>query len=429
VCVCVCVYGVCMVCVCVYVCVYVGVCMVCVYVFVFVGCVCVYGVCMCVCMVCAVCVYGVYVSTCVCMYVCVWCVCMCLCVYGVCVCVYGVCMVCLREKKTIYVLLFVITNAFIIFTHFPWVMFFTFEGLYALYFMYKEHSLKKKLNFKVIVAFLIVGLLYSTIIWQALTSTTDTLKNYGKPDLNQIARFGIQLSTWMYPTESMAQKINTFSFDFSFSEWVLFSSVLLFSLILSILFIFGIYISLKYNYKKESTTFLLFMFFIPLIFALVLSYVHPIVTVFQIKQLIYIIPAFLMLASVGYLRLKNNIVLISLLGLLIIPPIYAYYSNVDREQFKEAADFLPEDELIMIHTKTTQAVFRYYYGEKPNAIGVTNLEEVKQNIENKDNFWFLFTFLRYSQHNEEIKEFLNQNYRIIETRHFFGIDLINYKKN
>lgn len=335
----------------------------------------------------------------------------------------------LKEKKTIYVVLFIITNTFIIFTHFTWVMFFIFEGLYALYFMYKEHSLKKEVNMKIIVAFLIIALLYSTIIGRAFTSQTDTIRNYGRPDLDQIARFGIQLSTWIYPTEPMAQKIYAFSFDFSFSEWILFLSVLFFSLILSILFIFGIYISLKRNYKKESTTFLLFMFFVPLIFALVLSYIHPIVTVFQIKQLIYIIPPFLVLASVGCLRLKNRIVLISLLGLLIIPQIYAYYSNVDREQFKEAADFLPKDELIMIHTKTTQAVFKYYYGEKPNAIGVANLEEVKQHIKDKDNFWFLFTFLRYSQHGEEIKEFLDQNYRIIETKHFFGIDLINYEKN
>jgi uncharacterized membrane protein len=338
----------------------------------------------------------------------------------------------LHEKKTVYAVLFAITNIFILYTHFPWVMFMTFEGVYMLYFLHSEYRQKKKMslkpNIKIIAAFLLLVILYSAIIWRALSSHTNTLKNFGKPGMEQLAKFGIQLSTWLYPTESMAGKLNSYIFDFSFSEWMLLISTLLFALILGIFFIYGIYLHLKGSRKRESLIFLLFMFFIPLAFALILSYAHPIVTVFQIKQLIYIIPPFLIIASAGCLKLKYSKAAIIILAMLIILPLAAHYMNIDREQFREAANFLPRDEAIFIHKENTRAVFRYYYGEKQNAIGVANLDELKNAAKGKDRFWFLFTFLKYSSHEQEIKKFLSQNYKITETKHLFGIDLVHYEK-
>ncbi|MEK6949897.1 MAG: hypothetical protein AABX34_06755, partial [Nanoarchaeota archaeon] len=181
-------------------------------------------------------------------------------------------------------------------------------------------------------------------------------------------------------------------------------------------------------YKKESTIFLCFAFFFPLAFALILSYTHPIVTVFQIKQLIYIIPVFLILASVGCFNTKYSKAIIIAIAMLSIVPIHAYYANVDKTQFREAVDFMKGNELILVHKKSAQATFKYYYGEKPNVIGVADPDEMKSNLKNVDSFWMLFTSSKYSQYEKAMKEELLRTYRITETKNFYEIDLIHYKK-
>ena len=87
-------------CVCMYVCV----------------CMCVYGVCMCVCM----CVYGVCMCVYVCVYVCVYGVCMCVCM-GVCMCVCMVCVyvcVCTRMGQDSFFFKFLSDQGFC-FCYFP----------------------------------------------------------------------------------------------------------------------------------------------------------------------------------------------------------------------------------------------------------------------------------------------------------------------
>ncbi len=234
----------------------------------------------------------------------------------------------IKEDKIRYFVGLLIVNAFIIYSHFPWLLFIAFEGLYALYILYKDYTKEHLVRKKIIVAFLIIALLYLPIIGRAIFSETKTTNLYGKPGIVQIAQFGTQLSSWLYPSVETRQKIYNSTFNFSLNEWVLLLSVILTALILFGFFLIGIKKSL---YKKESTIFLLFMFFTPVILALVLSWIHPAITIFQLKQMIYIIPAFLILASVGVEKTKFTVPFIIIIIALSLLPICTYYKNIDKE--------------------------------------------------------------------------------------------------
>ncbi len=332
----------------------------------------------------------------------------------------------IKEGKAWHLAGLLVVNAFIIYSHFPWVMFIFFEGLYASYIIYYDYTKKKILHKKVIAAFLIMAILYLPIIGRAIFSETLTTNLYGKPDIGQIAKFGVQLSTWIYPSVEMRQETYDSTFNFSFFEWSLLLSSIAVAILFGLLFLYGIK---KSFYKKNSAVFLLFMFFTPITVALVLSWLHPAITVFQIKQMIYIIPVFLIFVSIGVLKEKFSLPLIVIIAILNVLPIFAYYHNIDKQQFREAAQFLPKNEPIFINIETAQVIFQYYYGERSNVAGVSDVEDIKKRLENADSFWMLLTFTKYSDSEDIIKRYLDANYELIEENNdFFDIRLLHYKR-
>ena len=330
----------------------------------------------------------------------------------------------LEREKTKYIVGFLSVNAFIVYSHFPWIMFIAFEGLYALYIMYVDYTKKGVVYKKIIVALLIIGLLYLPIIGRVIFSKTSNVQFYGKPSISQIVKFGIQLSSWLYPNETMRQKIYDFSFDLTLYEWLLLFSVLLTALLSGLLFLVGVK---KSFYKRDSSIFFLLMFFFPISFALILSIIHPKIIVFQVKQMIYIIPAYLIFVSIGILRIKLRKISIVAIIILSILPLYAYYSNIDKQQFREAVKFLPENESIIVTKASAEAVVKYYYGEKNNVIGIDDINILKQYLKDKGSFWVLFTFTKYSDPEGKVKKFLNENYKVTEIKEFFDIELIHYE--
>ena len=333
----------------------------------------------------------------------------------------------LREKKVSFFIGLIIVNAFIIYSHLPWLIFITFEGIYALYILYQEYKAKKVLDKKIIIAFLILGLMHLPIIGRALFSQAQYASLFGRPSISSVAEFGVMLSTWLYPSVSMREKILSSSFfDLSFSEWALFISVILIALLVGILFIIGAWSSFKK--RDNSSIFILLFFFFPFLFALLLSIIHPTITVFMIRQLIYLIPAYLIIAAIGCLRLKWSKIVIALIVILSIMPLYAYYANVDKQEFREAVKYIPPDEKLFLSIETAQVVFQYYSGEKENVIGVEDLNDLKSKVGDVQSFWVLLTFTKYSDPDNSIRHYLDKNYNLIEKKSFFDMEVLHYRK-
>ena len=118
-----------------------------------------------------------------------------------------------------------------------------------------------------------------------------------------------------------------------------------------------------------------------------------------------------------------------IITILNVLPIFAYYHNIDKQQFREAAQFLPKDEPIFINIETAQVIFQYYYGERDNVVGVSDVGDIKKRLEDVDSFWMLLTFTKYSDPEGSIKKYLDANYELIEENdNFFDIRLLHYKR-
>ena len=336
----------------------------------------------------------------------------------------------LNENKVKYLVGFLAVNFLIIYSQNTWMLFIFFEGAYALYRIYLDYIRKKAVNKKIILAFLLLFIFYIPIINIAIFSDTNTIDLYGRPQLTQIAKFGVQLTGWLYPSEGLRQKIYDFNPSLTFYESALITSFFINLFVIGIFFLVGLVKS--YGLRKESSIFLASLFFVPSLLSLLISYVHPAITnIFMLKQVIYIIPAYLIIASVGIMKSKHKLLVATIIFITGIISLHAYYANLDKQQFRDAADFLKSssnNDPIFINIDTAQVAFQFYYGESDNVVGVKDLEELQAFLRDTGSFWMLFTFTKYSDPEGSIRKFLDQNYIITEKKKFYDIELFHYTK-
>jgi len=339
----------------------------------------------------------------------------------------------LNDGKVKYVIGFLAVNFLIIYSQNTWILFIFFEGAYALYRIYLDYSLKKavsKTNKRIILAFILLSIVYIPIISIAIFSDTSTISLYGRPKAAEIAKFGAQLTGWLYPSESLRQKIYDLNPKLTFYELTLIASFFINLLIIGAFFLIGIVKS--YNLRRESSIFLASLFFAPPLLSLLISYAHPAITnIFMLKQVIYIIPAYLIIASVGLMKSKYKTLAITAIFITGAILLHAYYANFDKQQFRDAANFLKENggnDPIFINIDTAQVIFKFYYGESDNAKGVKSPEELQALLKDTDSFWMLITFTKYSDPEGSIRKFLDQNYIMTEKKAFYDIGLFHYVK-
>ncbi|MEK6947573.1 MAG: glycosyltransferase family 39 protein [Nanoarchaeota archaeon] len=262
-----------------------------------------------------------------------------------------------------------------------------------------------------------------------------------KPTLDITAREVMGFATWVYPSESLRDKIKNFAiYDFTLFEYLFVLSVIL-TVLLAYFFVFFCIITkikkckLKVFLRKErNTIYLLNLFLFPSIFSFLLSVTTPIPIFGPINYVIYSIPPFLILLSEGLLSLKPKYFkfFISLFILVNIFPIYAYYSNVDKQQWRELSLYLKGknigNDTVITSLYSGEVTLRYYYGDYKTIVGVKNLSEFKGMVKGKDNFWLILSFWKYQDPNGLIQKYAQENYELVDYKHFFDIDAYHYKK-
>jgi uncharacterized membrane protein len=316
----------------------------------------------------------------------------------------------LKEEKTIYLTGFIISNIIILCSQFSWLIFVFAEGLYILFVLYKKYRTEMKLDKKLFIALLILGIVSMPLITKAFSLDYDVEKVYGRPDIKRITQFGVQLSTYVPAKEDILNKP------------LLTLSVALISMITFILFLIGIK-----NFRKH-TVLLAFMFFVPIAIVLLTSFVYPKFSLFQIRQLIYVIPIYLIFVSLGCFKIKYRNIVVILIVILSIFPIYYYYTETQKQEFREVAEVLPKKDIIFTNIHTAQVTLKYYYGESDNIIGIKNINELKPHLEGIDSFWVLFTHTKYSDPDGKIRNYIDSNYILLEKKQFHEIELLHYEK-
>lgn len=293
---------------------------------------------------------------------------------------------------------------------------------------------------KTFCVFLIIALLSSPLILRTFRGG-NAEQWRGKPTLDITARSIIGFATWIYPTESLRYKIKNFLiYEFTFSEYLLVLSVV-FTVILSYTFVF-ITITLKLKkhklkdfFKKEkSAIYLLNLFLFPSLFSFFLSVATPIPVFGPVHYVLYSIPPFIILLSEGLLSFRPRYfkLFISLFVLVNVIPLHAYYSNVDKAQWRELSGYLKDkkvgNEPVVTSIYSGEVTLRYYYGDYENIVGVKNLNEFKEMVKGKDNFWLALSLWGYYDPEGLIQKYANENYELTESKHFFDIDAYHYRK-
>ncbi len=242
-----------------------------------------------------------------------------------------------------------------------------------------------------------------------------------------IIKVMVNLSGWIYPTESLKLKIK----NNDFKTFSLLDLLLIISLMLVVIFSYGFFIiSFFKRGNKSNTLLLLLWFFVPIVISLVFSLFTYIRVFSSVRYLLISVPPFIILFSQGIISLKRykKLMIILLLAAHIMP-LHSYYTNLDKPQFREASAYLSGfNEPIFVNIATAQVALKYYSEKKENVIGIRNFDDLKAKLNGNNSFWLVLTFTKYTGQEDKIKDFLKKGYIITEQKHFFDVELLHYKK-
>ena len=344
----------------------------------------------------------------------------------------------LKTGKLVYLSVYAILNIIGLNSHFVFIFFVFFQGLYILL-MFKFYPKYAK---RVLIALFIVGLFYLPWIPRLLeqNASAGTGTYLGKPSFTTLVKVWVGFNTWIYPSMNLKENINSKDFlNFSIYDWVLISSIILLVTIISIFFVIGITKKLFKNQpfiEKKWMILLILWFLIPFLSELILSIIHPTATLFGvIRYLIYIIPAYIILASIGIMSInkKYTPAIVILLIILSVPTLTSYYVNFDKGQWREAILFMKEnlkdDDIILVHAPNTEQPFYYYYGKSDILYPTYNVSHASKIAGNSNSIWLVLSFDKYTDPSGSIKNYFDRNYELKQNKKLFNIKIFNYCKD
>ena len=84
--------------------------------------------------------------------------------------------------------------------------------------------------------------------------------------------------------------------------------------------------------------------------------------------------------------------------------------------------------MIFTNIPSAQVALQYYYGESDNILGIKSISELTPHLDSTNSFWILFTFTKYSHDDKEIRDYIDDNYILLEQKQFKDIELLHYGK-
>ena len=359
----------------------------------------------------------------------------------------------IRTGKIMHLSMFVIMNVAGMNTHFLYSFFVFFQGVYwLLLFKIDPKNVKR-----ILIALLVIGVAYlpwlPRIFYQNSLGVGVFLSH---PTLGSAAKAWFMISTWIYPSVGLREDIYSQNISqFAILDWLLIISAFLLVIfmtffflsailrpipginkhLMSYKFIRGVFKTQDFRYDNPIL-FLSLWFFIPLVSTFFISLMHPTVNIFgPVRYLILIFPAFIILVSISILNLKWKYARIAIVLFIVFSllPILSYYSNINKQQFRETAIFMkakvqPGD-VVFINKPTMKIAIDYYFGKSGNVYGVENAMHALELSQNKDSVWLILSFDKYSDPKGTIKAFLEQKYTLIEEKEFFDIRIFHYVRN
>ncbi len=347
----------------------------------------------------------------------------------------------LKQQKIVYWFAYTLSAVLLIYTHYFGFFILLFEYLYVLIF-WKTYKRSFKNIILSSIGIFILYLPWIPALFRQITESTGWLGMYlGRNIMYNLIKIFIQFNSWFTPdfqTRTILSPIyhGTFNiFNINFLSWITIISVLLLTALLSWYFIKAASIKNKNisigNLKDRRYIFLLLWFLMPILIPIAITLMSPQSPIFGlVKYVIFASPAYYLIASKGIIDSKRYSTILVLLIILSILPLHSYYSNVDKQQWKETAEYLKNnrtaDQVIFVNMPHSVASLSYYYEDVENIIGIRNVDELIRNIDDESSFWYISTSEVYGDPKGEIKGYLDVNYRLKEKTEFVGIKIFHY---
>lgn len=214
---------------------------------------------------------------------------------------------------------------------------------------------------------------------------------------------------------------------------------------------------LNYYYKDKSNNndlknkCLLFIlwFAIPIFIPLLIALVFPESFAFgPVRYVLFATPPYYILISksivefddkklsklmIGnYIKSRHILLLILLFSII---PIYAHYINYDEGQYREAADYLAakanKGDYVIVHGAPTFLPFNYYYSKYPKSVSFYrsfSIDDLKKFASSKDEFWAVFSMLKYYDPKNEFKQYADNNFAVVQKKEFMFVEVVKYKR-
>ena len=189
------------------------------------------------------------------------------------------------------------------------------------------------------------------------------------------------------------------------------------------------------NIIEENKVFLLLWFSVPILLPFALSAIFPeqSITGF-IQYIMFATPPYFILVSKGISESgKFKSIILALVVLLSIIPLYSYYTNYDKQQWREAAIYLTENsrgtELILLNAPNNVLPFSYYYKNLEKVKGIRNAVELLPLIREEKSFWLVYSSEKFYDPNYTIKKYLDTGYKLDKQTELTGIKIYHYRKN
>ena len=342
----------------------------------------------------------------------------------------------LKTNKNLYWAAFVIATTLLLYTH-PFSFFILlFQGLFILIYWKKYKVFFKKMIISSL-AILLIYIPWAPAFFNQLSYGPPIGRIFGRPALGQLAIDLIQFNSWISPDISTRTALRTMNLaELSFSAWMLILSIVTIVLLLGFAFIFGI---IYPKNKKADIKFLnnykfilLFLWFlIPIFVPFLISIVSPENAIFSsVRYILFASPPYYIIAALGISNMKRKTLFLILLVISSIFPLYAYYVNFDKQQFREAADYITNnrspDEYVFIHKSNIILPFSYYHNDLTNVLSIEDINQLKSNLEGKQAFWIILSMEKFSDPQGTIKQYLDSNYILAKKMEFVDVRIFYY---
>ena len=351
----------------------------------------------------------------------------------------------LNKKKIFYWIAYVISSTLLIYTHYFGFLVLLFESLFLLFYL-KEYWNSMK---GILISGLSIFVLY--IPWLPVLARLVSGSNYlslyfGKDILWDFAKIIVQFNSWITPdfhTRDALRPLyislkNLRISDLFAVSWLAWLTIIC---VISITILLGFYffISLtfknkktnKYNFQDKKYIFLLMWLFTPILIPILVTVIFPSSPVFGFVQYtIFASPAYYLIVSKSILQSRKYAIILGILLILSILPLYSYYSNFDKQQWREAAEYFQanrhSNELIVVNVPANILPLSYYYEDMDNVVGIANVEDLNREIKDKNTVWLLYSSEKYGDSEGTIKNRLDAIYKLDKKIEFTGIKIFYY---